>query len=179
MSPEVGGGHSDMPEPIAAIDPRFSDPEAGPTPWSAAEQALRDAELYWLTTVRADGRPHVTPLIGIRHDGAQHFTTGLGEQKARNLEHHAEVALTTGTNTWAQGLDVVVEGTAVRVTDRATLQELADAYVAKYGEVWRFQVGEDAFLGAGSEDPAAVFRIEPAKVIAFAKDPHAQTTFRF
>jgi hypothetical protein len=24
-----------------------------------------------------------------------------------------------------------------------------------------------------------VFRIEPAKVIAFAKDPHAQTTFRF
>jgi len=29
------------------------------------------------------------------------------------------------------------------------------------------------------EDAAAVFRIEPAKVIAFAKEPHAQTTYRF
>ena len=26
---------------------------------------------------------------------------------------------------------------------------------------------------------AAVFRVEPAKVLAFAKDPHGQTTFRF
>ena len=24
-----------------------------------------------------------------------------------------------------------------------------------------------------------VFRIEPAKVLAFAKDPHGQTTYRF
>ena len=43
------------------------------------------AELYWITTVRADGRPHVTPLIGVWFDGAMHFTTGLEEQKARNL----------------------------------------------------------------------------------------------
>jgi hypothetical protein len=33
-------------------------------------------------------------------------------------------------------------------------------------------------FGSG-EDAAAVFRIEPAKVLAFAKEPHAQTTFRF
>ena len=26
---------------------------------------------------------------------------------------------------------------------------------------------------------AAVFRIEAAKVLAFAKDPHSQTTYRF
>ena len=26
---------------------------------------------------------------------------------------------------------------------------------------------------------AAAFRIEPAKVLAFAKEPHAQTTYRF
>jgi hypothetical protein len=29
------------------------------------------------------------------------------------------------------------------------------------------------------DDAVAVFRIEPAKVLAFAKAPHAQTTFRF
>jgi general stress protein 26 len=163
--------------PTAEIDRRFSDPEAAPTPWSDAVNALEQAELYWLSTVRSDGRPHVTPLIGLAEDGAVHFCTGLREQKARNLEHNSQVALVTGNNTWARGLDVVVEGTAVRVTDRETLQRLADAYEAKYGSAWHFEVGEGVF-GSG-EDAAAVFRIEPAKVLAFAKEPHAQTRYRF
>jgi pyridoxine/pyridoxamine 5'-phosphate oxidase len=164
-------------DPTAEIDTRFSDPAAGPTPWADAMRLLEEAELYWLTTVRADGRPHVTPLIGVVEAGAVHFCTGLREQKARNLEQRSEVALTTGNNTWARGLDVVVEGTAVRIADRDTLQRLADAYEAKYGSVWHFDVGDGVF-GAG-EDAAAVFRIEPAKVLAFAKEPHAQTTYRF
>ena len=165
-------------DPPAAFDPRFSDPEAGPTPLPAAVQVLEDAELYWLTTVRADGRPHVTPLIGVTMDGVVHFCTGLEEQKARNLEHHDQVAVTTGQNRWAQGLDVVVEGTAVRVTDRASLQALADAYEAKYGSVWHFDVGDGVFVHADGEG-TAVFRVEPAKVLAFAKAPHAQTAYRF
>ncbi|HET9507857.1 MAG TPA: pyridoxamine 5'-phosphate oxidase family protein [Gaiellaceae bacterium] len=164
-------------DPTAQFDPRFSDPQAGPTPWPETASALEGAELYWLTTVRADGRPHVTPLIGVTDDGVVHFCTGLREQKARNLEHSPQVALTTGTNTWAKGLDVVVEGTAERVVDRDTLQRLADAYEAKYGSVWHFDVGDGVF-GSG-EDAAAVFRIEPSKVLAFAKEPHAQTSYRF
>ena len=163
--------------PTARFDSRFSDPEAGPTPWSDAEHVLEHAELYWLTTVRADGRPHVTPLIGVAQDGVLHFCTGLREQKARNLEHSAQVVMTTGVNTWDRGLDIVVEGDAVRIADRETLQRLADAYEAKYGSDWHFDVGDGVF-GSG-EDAAVVFRVEPAKVIAFAKEPHAQTTYRF
>lgn len=164
-------------DPMTEIDRRFSDPEAGPTAWSDAVAVLDRAELYWLTTVRSDGRPHVTPLIGVAEDGAVHFCTGLGEQKARNLERNSQVALTTGNNSWARGLDVVVEGTAVRVTDERTLQRLADAYEAKYGSVWRFEVGDGVFRSG--ENAAAVFRIEPTKVLAFAKEPHAQTSYRF
>ena len=166
-----------MTDPAATFDSRFSDPAAGPTPWSDAARVLEGAELYWLTTVRSDGRPHVTPLIGVAQDGAMHFCTGLREQKARNLEHSSHVALTTGNNSWAQGLDVVVEGTATRIADGDALQRLADAYDAKYGSAWHFDVGDGVF-GSG-EDAAAVFRIEPAKVLAFAKEPHAQTTYRF
>jgi nitroimidazol reductase NimA-like FMN-containing flavoprotein (pyridoxamine 5'-phosphate oxidase superfamily) len=165
------------PQPTADLDSRFSDPDSVATSWAEAVQVLDGAELYWLTTVRADGRPHVTPLIGVWQDGAVHFCTGLQEQKARNLEHHQQVALTTGSNAWARGMDVVVEGTAVRVTDRGSLQRLADAYETKYGREWHFEVGDGVF-GLG-DDAAAVFRIEPAKVFAFAKQPHAQTTFRF
>lgn len=164
-------------DPSAEIDRRFSDPEAQPTPWSDAAHLLERAELYWITTVRVDGRPHVTPLIGVWLDGAMHFCTGLREQKARNLERNPQVALTTGSNAWARGLDVVVEGTAVRVGDRDVLQRLADAYEEKYGSDWHFDVGDGVF-GTG-DDAAAVFRIEPAKVLAFAKEPHAQTSYRF
>ncbi|MDA0183034.1 pyridoxamine 5'-phosphate oxidase family protein [Solirubrobacter phytolaccae] len=162
----------------AKIDRRFSDPSADPTPWATTEGALTQAELYWITTVREDGRPHVTPLIGAYHDGALHFTTGLREQKYRNLERSPKLAMTTGNNTWAQGLDVVVEGTAARVSDNAELQRLADAIVAKYGEVWRFTVGDGVFDDAEG-GPAAAFRVEATKVIAFAKDPHGQTTYAF
>jgi general stress protein 26 len=164
-------------DPTAEFDSRFSDPAAGPTPWSDVAQVLERAELYWLTTVRADGRPHVTPLIAVAEGPTVHFCTGFGEQKARNLEHAKQVALTTGTNTWAEGLDVVVEGTAVRVTDQDALQRLADAYEDKYGSAWHFEVGDGGF-GTGDEI-AGVFRIEPAKVLAFAKQPHGQTRYRF
>jgi hypothetical protein len=63
------------------------------------------------------------------------------------------------------------------VADRDTLQRLAKAYEAKYGSDWHFDVG-DGVCGTG-EDAAAAFRIEPAKVLALAKQPHAQTTYRF
>jgi hypothetical protein len=166
------------PEPAVAFDRRFSDPSATPASWALVRQALEDAELYWLTTVRADGRPHVTPLVGVAVDGVIHFVTGLGEQKARNLEQRRHLALTTGVNTWAKGMDVVVEGVADRVTDRAALRRIADAFDAKYGGAWHFDVG-DGVLQVGPEADGAVFRIEPSKVLAFAKDPHGQTAFRF
>jgi nitroimidazol reductase NimA-like FMN-containing flavoprotein (pyridoxamine 5'-phosphate oxidase superfamily) len=163
-------------QPTADFDGRFSDPAAGPTAWRDVVEVLQAAELYWLTTVRMSGRPHVTPLIGVWLDGAVHFCTGLREQKARNLEHHRQVALTTGNNAWSQGLDVVVEGDAVQIRDPASLHRLADGYESKYGSQWHFEVGDGVF-GSG-DDAAAVFRIEATKVLAFAKDPHAQTTYR-
>lgn len=63
------------------------------------------------------------------------------------------------------------------MTDHDALQRIADAFEAKYGSVWHFDVG-DAGFGTG-EDAAPVFRIEPVKVLAFAKEPHAQTKYRF
>ena len=160
------------------LDTRFSDPEAAPTSWPEAVGVLDRAELYWITTVRKDGRPHVVPLIGVVEDETFHFCTGLDEQKARNLEHNDRVAITTGNNTWASGLDVVVEGTAVRISDDETLKRLADMWETKYGSEWHWEVGDGMFRHSDGGG-AAVFRIEPVKVLAFAKDPHGQTTYRF
>jgi hypothetical protein len=165
--------------PTPELDSRFSDPDAAPTPWSVAWQVLERAELYWITTVRPNGHPHVTPLVGIAADGAVYFCTGLEEQKGRNLQQNPHVAITTGNNTWAEGLDVIVEGTAVRVDDRAGLQRTGDAYAAKYGNAWQFDVGDGVLThGEQGEISAALFRVEPAKVLAFAKAPHGQTRYR-
>jgi nitroimidazol reductase NimA-like FMN-containing flavoprotein (pyridoxamine 5'-phosphate oxidase superfamily) len=159
------------------FDDRFSDPESAPTAWVDVVCALEAAELYWLTTVRVDGRPHVTPLIGVWLDGAAHFVTGLEEQKTRNLERSPHVALTTGNNAWARGLDVVVEGAARRLVDQGGLRSLAGAFESKYGSDWHFDVGDGVLVS--QDHPAAAFRIEPSKVLAFAKDPHGQTSYRF
>ncbi|MGW0018696.1 pyridoxamine 5'-phosphate oxidase family protein [Rhodococcus sp. NPDC003382] len=165
-----------MGTPVTTIDTRFGDPDAQPMAWSDTERLLADAELYWLSTTGRGGGPHVTPLIGLWRDGAFWFCTGPGEQKARNLQHETQVAVTTGTNTWADGADVVVEGDAHRITDPAQLQTLADAYLAKYGEQWRFEVVDGGFGGEGFG--AEVFRVDPRKVLVFAKHPHGQTTHR-
>lgn len=161
------------------LDGRYSDASASATPWASAMRALREAELYWLTTVRGDGRPHVTPLVGVVVGDAVHFCTGLEEQKAHNLGHHNQIALTTGNNTWAEGLDVVVEGTARRIDGQSALQQVADAYAEKYAGAWRFDVGEGVLVHSGGSHTAAVYRVEPAKVLAFAKQPHGQTVYRF
>lgn len=163
--------------PNTELDARYGEPEAPLVPWPQAEDALAAAPLYWITTVRPEGRPHVTPLVAVWHDGALHFTTGADERKGRNLAANPAVVLTTGTNALHSGTDLVLEGDAVRLADDADLQEVADAYLAKYGEEWHFVVADGHFQHAGGQ--ALVYRVAPSTVFAFGKDPYSQTRYRF
>ena len=52
-----------MTQPVTELDARFSDPAAVAADWDQTRRTLEDAELFWIATVRADGRPHVTPLV--------------------------------------------------------------------------------------------------------------------
>ncbi|MFF4831372.1 pyridoxamine 5'-phosphate oxidase family protein [Streptomyces sp. NPDC001315] len=166
-------------EPRTSLDPRYSSPDAAPTPWPRAAGQLAAAEVYWLSTVRPDGRPHVTPLIGVWRDGALHFATGAEERKALNLATNPQVVLTTGSNTWAEGQDVVVEGEGVRVTDDARLRELAGAWEEKYGPVWHFDVREDGAFQA-KHGPAFVFAVTPRTAFGFDKgESFSQTRRQF
>jgi hypothetical protein len=54
-------------------------------------------------------------------DGAIHFHTGANEQKFANLLNNPHVILITGCNQWDRGVDVVVEGDAVQITDPVVL----------------------------------------------------------
>ena len=167
-------------EPRTDLDPRYGDPSAGVTAWADAVALLSRAELFWLTTVRPEGRPHVTPLMAVWDDDALHFCTGPDERKGRNLARNREVILTTGTNRLHGGCDLVVEGTAERVTDPGRLGELARAWETKYGSAWHFDVRDGAFVGGDGEGgPAWVFRVMPRTAFGFGKDPYSQTRWRF
>ncbi|WP_214401820.1 pyridoxamine 5'-phosphate oxidase family protein [Pseudonocardia lacus] len=166
-----------MPVPTTDIDPRYGEPDATPTPWETTEQRLADAEVYWLSTVRPDGRPHVTSLISVWRGGAAHVCAGPHERKARNLAENPHVVLTTGTPDLHGGLDVVVEGRVERVTDTDELKALAAAWEEKYGVEWHFDVLDGGFEGGGGL--AYVYRIEPTTAFAFGKAPYSQTRYRF
>jgi general stress protein 26 len=167
-----------MTTPETTLDPRFSGPGAQATSWDQTRQALEDAQLSWICTVRTDGRPHLTPLVAVWLDGALYFSTGEGEQKAVNLRGNPHVLLLTGCHRWDEGLDVVAEGDAIRVTDDALLIRLAQAWAQKWDGQWQYQVRDGRFehLGGGA---ALVFEVRPAKVLAFAKGRFGQTRYRF
>jgi hypothetical protein len=167
------------------IDPRYGDGSATPPPWADIERLLSEAQLYWIITVRPDGRPHAVPLVGVWHDSAFAFCTGGDEQKRHNLDANAQVAVTTGTTGaggWDSGEEVVVEGRAVRVEDAEALAELAAAWYAKYGDDWHFEVRGQAFVedshsGGSTDGGALVYRVVPDKVLAFG-GAHGQTRYR-
>src|SRR5664279_1472934 len=119
-------------EPVVELQ-AFSSPGAAETPWVQGREQLADAQLYWLTTVRPDGRPHVTPLLGVWSEGGLYFCTGSTERKAKNLSQNANCILTTGRNDLEGGLDVVAEGEAAVVTDDSELDHVAGVFETKYG----------------------------------------------
>ena len=169
-------------DPVTELDARYSDEGATATAWSDARRRLEDAKLYWLITMRADGRPHTTPLLAVWQGRALYFCTGPDEQKARNLDHSPSVAVTTGVNTWNDGLDVIVEGDAERVIGRDVLAMLASYIREKYHGDWDFTPAEDGFGhtdDSGDSHIARVYRVPAVKVLAFAKCPHGHATFRF
>ena len=136
--------------------------------------------MYWLTTVRPEGRPHVVPLLGVWFDGALYFCTGPSERKAKNLALNAHCVLTTGCN-GLDGLDIVVEGDAVTVSDSTERASVADTYESKYGT--QFTAPEGTWFGLGDairRGDVVLYRVAPSTAFGFGKGtPFSQTRWSF
>jgi len=141
-------------------------------PWDQArEQFEEDASLdprrraHWLATVRPDGRPHVMPVWAVWVSGAFYFTTGATTRKGKNLAHNSYCVITVAKPT-PEGLDLVVEGSATKVSDEAKLRQIAEVY-ASLG--WPTTVRDGTFhadFGAPSAGPAPfdVYEVLPTTV---------------
>lgn len=167
-------------EPVAELGSAFSSDGAAPTGWAQARADLQDAPVYWLSTVRPDGRPHVTPLLAVWLDGALYFCTGPTERKARNLAENPHCVLTAGDK-GLEGFDLVVEGAAAQVSDKAELRRVADTYESKYGR--HFTAPEGTWFGLGdaiATGEVLMYRVLPSTAFGFGKGTQfSQTRWRF
>ena len=172
-----------MSNPVTTIDERFSQGGVGPTTWDDTRDAIASAELFFLTTVRANSRPHVTPLVAVWFRDALYFCAGADEQKVVNLRHNDRVILTTGRNEWNAGLDIVVEGTASREMSHETLTHVAEIWTHKWDGRWKYAVGTDCFHHRNGdsvmEEEIWVYCVSPTKVFAFSEGTFSQTRHQF
>ncbi len=111
-------------------------------------------------------------------DGKFYFTSGAGTRKSRNLAENTHCAISVGLPT----LDLAVEGTASRVTDRATLQRIAERYAA---QGWPASATDDAITAAYSAPSAGpppwdLFEVTPVVAYGVATaEPYGATRWRF
>jgi hypothetical protein len=98
-------------------------------PWSRALKQLgaKTGGTYWLATTSPDGRPHVAAVGALWVDGKIYFTSGTRTRKSQNLAANPSCAVSVSLT----GIDLVMEGTAIRITDRPTLLRLAERYAAQ------------------------------------------------
>jgi len=156
---------------------------SGPLPWSRPRDLLAAGPPtpdipFFLGTSRPDGRPHAAGIGALWHDGDLYFTSGPGTRKARNLA--ANPACTISVR--LADIDVVLDGEAVRVTDRSTLEQLAGRY--RDGG-WPAEVDGEAFTAPFSAPSAGpppwhVYRVMAHTAVGVATaEPYGATRWRF
>lgn len=155
---------------------------SAPLPWSRPRDLLNATPAtpdlaYFLGTAGPDG-PHAAGIGAVWHEDSLWFTSGPGTRKSRHLA--ADPRCTVSVR--LEGLDLVLEGRAARVTDPATLEALAAVY---RDAGWPATVDGDAFTAPFSAPSAGpppwhLFRLalDSATGVASA-EPHGATRWRF
>ena len=131
------------------------DAEQPEIPWSRAVAQLDNLQprggsrgpTCWLTTTRSDGRPHLAGVVGFWADDTLFFVSGPTTSKARNIARDARCSIAISL----PDLDLVMDGTAARVTDAQTLNRVAAGFAARG---WPLEV-EGAVVTASFAAPTA------------------------
>jgi hypothetical protein len=114
---EPVGDRPDMPEGYLG---------AAPLPWRWAEEQLSEARNYWVTTIGPRGRPHARPVWGVWLDNTVQFSTAA--RHASNIARDPRVTV----NLEDADDCVILEGTAVAVTDEGVRRAFIEEYEPKY-----------------------------------------------
>ena len=147
---------------------------------SAPAPDANNARSTWLTTLNEDGSPHVTAVGALWLDGSFWFQTGSGTHKHHNIERDPRCSVAVSI----RDADVVIEGTAERVTDPGDIARAAKGW-AEGG--WPVEpdpsgTGITAPFNAPSQGPPPwhVYRVTThSATVVLGVDPGGLTRFRF
>ncbi|TDC01716.1 pyridoxamine 5'-phosphate oxidase family protein [Nonomuraea longispora] len=166
------------PNETANLD-RYGDAEL---PWSRARDALAAVPspdvTYFLGTCRLDGTPHAAGVGAQWLDGELYFTSSPAARKARDLAANPRCTISVRL----PGIDLVLDGSAARVTDAATLEQVAAGYRAGG---WPAEVDGDALTApfsapSAGPPPWQVYRFAFRTVVGVAtEEPYGATRWRF
>ncbi|HEX6947762.1 MAG TPA: pyridoxamine 5'-phosphate oxidase family protein [Acidimicrobiia bacterium] len=160
-----------------------------PVEWSSIVEKLdsgtgpdpdaHNARSTWLTTLNADGSPHVTPVGAIWMDGTFWFQTG-DTRKRQNIMRDPRCSIALSI----RDADVVLEGEAMPVSDPQNVARAVEAWNAGGWPVEPDEtgVGITAPFNAPAQGPPpwTVFRIDPrSAVVALGTEPGGLTRFEF
>jgi hypothetical protein len=154
------------------------------SPWQQALDALNDKEganasYFFLSTVDQQGRPHTTGIGAIWYEDGLWIVSGPKTRKSRNLATNP--ACTVAVH--LQGIDLVFEGEAKRVTDGATVKKLVGAY-RDSGWPAEVDASGDAFTApytapSGGPPPWYLYRVNFHTVFGVGGEQGGATRWRF
>jgi len=141
----------------------------GVLPWSWAEERLTEAPVYWVASVRADGRPHVTPIWGVWVDGAFWMEGGPNTRRFRNLAENPATVVTVERGNDA----LILEGEAEQVS------ELDDALVDRLLGAYRKYLATHGYDASPENWISGIWRVRPTKVLGWSNFPADTTRWTF
>lgn len=153
-----------MPTPKPVSEETIRPEGTGTVAWDDAAKRLAEAGTFWMATVRGD----VRLILAVWVDGSLHVVSATSARTRSNLAQGPMCSIAAET----PGIDLVVEGGPVWMTDDSALWRVADAYDSKYE--WPVEIRDGAFFAEGAPTagppPFHVFEIQPAIVFGFGAD---------
>jgi hypothetical protein len=101
-------------------------------PWEHFERRMTESINYWIATTRPGGRPHVSPIWGIWHDGCFWFDGSPETRRGKNIAQNPNICVNLEDGMAA----VIMEGvvTDLNAPDLELCRTLSRIYKAKYTE---------------------------------------------
>jgi PPOX class probable F420-dependent enzyme len=127
-----------------------------PTISAHVAERLQKEPIIWLSTVRADLRPHIVPVWFLWHNNDEILIFSQPEnQKIRNIRQNPNVAL--ALEALDGGDDVVLLDGTAEILSQSSLEVAPPAFTEKYGQIMQ-QMGWQ--LEGMAKDYSQVIRIK-------------------
>lgn len=155
----------------AHFPPGYIETPGAILPWSHAHERLAEANIYWIASMRPNGRPHLSPIWGVWLDNRLYFDGSGQSRRSRNIAANPQIAVHVERGN--AGKDVVIlEGEAHEHRPEAALAErLAATYATKYAV--------DGYAPSANQwDNGGLTRVQPRLVLAWT-DMNTATRWHF